>query len=74
VLKKSCRLLPFYLQHIFTDFDNRPISWGWFIIERAAFHSKVGIDSWKASGAMPRHLRREANMEQFSNTDDRALS
>jgi GntR family transcriptional regulator len=47
LLKKSLPAAAFYLQHIFTDFDNRPISWGWFIIpsERLHFTAKVGIDS-----------------------------
>ncbi|MCR4406007.1 MAG: GntR family transcriptional regulator [Anaerolineae bacterium] len=35
----------FRLEHIFYDFDNRPVSWGWFICpgDRLRFTAKVGI-------------------------------
>jgi GntR family transcriptional regulator len=43
-----CKPLPaacFYLEHLFYDFDNRPLSWGWFIIpgDRLRFAATVGI-------------------------------
>jgi DNA-binding GntR family transcriptional regulator len=43
---KSLPAAAFYLEHVFYGFDNRPISWGWFIIpsERLLFTAKVGID------------------------------
>jgi len=36
----------FYLEHLFYDFDNRPISWGWFIFpsDRLYFTTKIGLD------------------------------
>jgi DNA-binding GntR family transcriptional regulator len=36
----------FYLSHVFYDFDNRPISWGWFIFptDQLRFTTKVGLD------------------------------
>ncbi len=45
-LLKTC--LPaagFYLEHLFYDFDNRPVSWGWFIFrnDRLHFTTEVGI-------------------------------
>ena len=35
----------FYLEHLFYDFDNRPLSWGWFIIpgDRLRFAATLGI-------------------------------
>ena len=35
----------FYLEHLFYDFENRPISWGWFIFhsDHLRFHTQVGI-------------------------------
>lgn len=35
-----------YLEHIFFDFDDQPLSWGWFIChsERLHFATTVGID------------------------------
>lgn len=43
-----CRQQPaagFYLEHLFYDFDNRPLSWGWFIIpgDRLRFAATLGI-------------------------------
>lgn len=36
----------FYLGHLFYDFDNQPISWGWFIFrhDQLRFTTKVGLD------------------------------
>ena len=44
------RCLPaaaYYIEHVFSDFDNRPISWGWFIIPSDLLHftTKVGIEN-----------------------------
>ena len=35
----------FYLEHLFFDFENRPISWGWFIFrsDQLRFHTQLGI-------------------------------
>jgi GntR family transcriptional regulator len=35
----------FHLEHLFYDFDNRPLSWGWFIIpgDRLRFAATLGI-------------------------------
>ncbi len=34
------------LEHIFYDFDNKPVSWGWFVCSsaRLCLHTRVGID------------------------------
>lgn len=47
LLKKELPSAAFYLEHVFIDFDNRPISWGWFVIpsERLHLTANVGIDS-----------------------------
>lgn len=36
----------FFLEHLFYDFDDRPISWGWFIFrsDRLRFTTQVGIE------------------------------
>ena len=46
LLMKALPAAAFYLEHVFIDFDNRPISWGWFVIpsERLHFTASVGID------------------------------
>jgi DNA-binding GntR family transcriptional regulator len=46
LLKKCLPAAAFYLEHVFFDFENQPLSWGWFIIpaERLHFTTKVGID------------------------------
>jgi DNA-binding GntR family transcriptional regulator len=46
LLKKSLPAAAFFLEHVFYDFENRPISWGWFIIPSDRLHltTKVGID------------------------------
>jgi DNA-binding GntR family transcriptional regulator len=37
----------FSLEHVFNGFDNKPVSWGWFIIpsDRLHFKAQVGIDA-----------------------------
>ncbi len=46
LLRRPLPAAAFYLQHIFYDFADRPLSWGWFIIpgDRLHFSTKVGID------------------------------
>ncbi len=45
LLHKPLPAAAFYLEHLFYDFDNRPLSWGWFIIpsDRLQFTAKIGI-------------------------------
>lgn len=45
LLKIQLPAAAFFLEHIFYDFDDRPISWGWFIAgsERLHFTTTVGI-------------------------------
>lgn len=45
LLKKSLPAAAFYLEHVFFGYENRPISWGWFIIpsERLHFKAEIGI-------------------------------
>jgi DNA-binding GntR family transcriptional regulator len=46
LLKQPLPAAAFFLEHVFYDFNNRPISWGWFIIPSEGLHltTKVGID------------------------------
>ena len=46
LLKKELPAAAFYLEHVFLDFNNCPISWGWFVIpgERLHLTANVGID------------------------------
>lgn len=46
LLKKPLPAAAFYLGHVFYDFDDRPISWGWFIIPSEGLHftTQVGIN------------------------------
>lgn len=45
ILQVQLPAAAFYLEHLFYDFDNRPISWGWFIFhsDYLRFHTQVGI-------------------------------
>ncbi len=45
ILQTPLPAAAFYLEHLFYDFENRPISWGWFIFrsDRLRFHTQVGI-------------------------------
>jgi len=45
VLKKPLPTAAFLLEHVFYDFDNQPISWGWFIFpgNTLQFTTQVGI-------------------------------
>lgn len=46
LLKRPLPMAAFYLEHLFYDFESRPISWGWFIIpgDRLHFSAHVGIN------------------------------
>lgn len=45
ILQTPLPAAAFYLEHLFYDFENCPISWGWFIFrsEHLHFHTQVGI-------------------------------
>jgi GntR family transcriptional regulator len=45
ILQTPLPAAAFYLEHLFYDFENRPISWGWFIFrsEHLRFRTQVGI-------------------------------
>jgi DNA-binding GntR family transcriptional regulator len=45
ILQTPLPAAAFYLEHLFYDFKNRPISWGWFIFrsDNLRFHTQVGI-------------------------------
>ncbi len=45
LLHKPLPAAGFNLEHLFYDFDNRPLSWGWFIIpgDRLRFAATVGL-------------------------------
>ena len=45
ILQTQLPAAAFYLEHLFYDFENRPISWGWFIFrsDHLRFHTQVGI-------------------------------
>lgn len=45
VLKTDLPAAGFYLEHLFYDFDDRPISWGWFIFrsDHLRFTTQLGI-------------------------------
>lgn len=42
----------FYLEHIFYDFEERPISWGWFIFtsDRLRFTTQIGLQEGRRDG------------------------
>jgi GntR family transcriptional regulator len=46
VLEAPLPAAAFYLGHLFYDFSNQPISWGWFIFrnDQLRFTTKVGLD------------------------------
>jgi GntR family transcriptional regulator len=48
ILQTPLPAAAFYLEHVFYDFENRPISWGWFIFrsEHLHFHAQVGINDF----------------------------
>jgi len=52
VLHLSTSPAAFYLEHVFFDLDDRPISWGWFICrgDRLRFTTYVGIPEARQTG------------------------
>lgn len=46
ILQVSLPAAAFYLEHQFFDFDDRPVSWGWFVVPARVlqFSTRVGID------------------------------
>ncbi len=46
ILKTSSPAPGMILEHIFYDFDNNPVSWGWFVCSstRLRLHTRVGIE------------------------------
>jgi GntR family transcriptional regulator len=46
LLKTRLPAAAFYLEHVFYDFSDRPVSWGWFIFrsDRLHFSTQVGIN------------------------------
>jgi GntR family transcriptional regulator len=51
--EEECKLLKLkapsagmLLEHIFYDFDNKPVSWGWFVCDntRLRLHTRIGIE------------------------------
>jgi len=46
LLQQNLPAAAFFIEHVFFDFENQPISWGWFIIpaDRLRFTTRVGID------------------------------
>ncbi len=51
LLQKPMPSAAFYLEHLFFDYHNKPLSWGWFIISPEILHFKtaVGIQDEPAS-------------------------
>lgn len=47
LLQVPCGTAAFHLEHMFYDFENRPVSWGWFIWrgDKLRFTTTVGIDT-----------------------------
>jgi len=45
MLQSPVAAAAFRVEHIFYDFDNRPVSWGWFICpgDRLRFKTTVGL-------------------------------
>jgi GntR family transcriptional regulator len=46
ILQVSLPAAAFYLEHLFYDFEDRPVSWGWFVVHSRVLHfsTQVGID------------------------------
>lgn len=49
ILQADLPMAAFYLEHLFYDFDERPISWGWFIFrsDHLRFTAQLGIQEGK---------------------------
>lgn len=45
LLNRPMPAAAYYLEHVFYDFENKPLSWGWFIIpsDRLRFSTQIGI-------------------------------
>jgi DNA-binding GntR family transcriptional regulator len=45
ILRANLPVAAFYLEHLFYDFDERPLSWGWFIFrnDHLRFSTQIGI-------------------------------
>lgn len=45
LLLKPLPAAAYYLEHVFFDYENKPLSWGWFIIpsDRMRFTTQIGI-------------------------------
>lgn len=45
ILQAPVPAAAFYLEHLFHDFDNRPVSWGWFICrsDKLSFTTRIGL-------------------------------
>ena len=49
ILRAPLPSAAFYLEHLFYDFDERPLSWGWFIFhsDQLRFSTQIGIQEGK---------------------------
>jgi DNA-binding GntR family transcriptional regulator len=45
ILQTNLPAAAFYLEHLFYDFEERPLSWGWFILRSEYLHftAEIGI-------------------------------
>jgi GntR family transcriptional regulator len=50
MLRSNTGAPAFRLEHVFYDFEHRPVSWGWFICsgERLRFNATIGISNGQA--------------------------
>jgi DNA-binding GntR family transcriptional regulator len=57
ILKLTTPAAGMMLEHIFYDFDNEPVSWGWFVCPstRLRLHTRVGIE--KVNGMRDERVR-----------------
>ena len=46
ILQSALPAAAFYLEHLFYDFEDKPISWGWFIFQsdHLRFTTQIGIE------------------------------
>lgn len=49
ILRAQLPAAAFYLEHLFYDFEERPLSWGWFIFhsDKLRFSTQIGIQEGK---------------------------
>ena len=59
ILKTTLPAAAFYLEHLFYDFEDQPISWGWFIFrsDHLRFTTHLGIESATSSQSSTQDLR-----------------